>query len=115
MTWRLLERDTQTGIERWFHYDPVTKQCQIKTLQDVTDILEHNKRLATANDGYDKRREWRRAASIPVVVQSEWLHKEGIDIYNKDHWPAVVRKLDSSEFAYLRTAPGRIGKRVRHM
>jgi hypothetical protein len=115
MTKRLLERDPLTGTERWFEYDPVTKECSIETVQDVEPILEMNKALQTHNDGYSKTREWRRAASIPNTLIYEWLTKEGIDVYNADHWPAVVRKLDSIEYRYLRTADGQIGKRVRHM
>ena len=115
MTKRLLSKDPLTGIERWFEYDSVTKTCQIRTLQNVEDILNHNKALATHNDGYDKRREFRRVASIPVTLQHQWLAEEGIDVYNKDHWDAVAKKLDSNEYAYLRTAPGRLGKRSRHI
>ena len=115
MTKRLLERDPDTGTTRWFEYDPVTKKVSIETRQDVEPILDLNKSLATENDGYDSRRELRRVASIPNTLIYEWLEKEGIDVWNKDHWPAVARKLDSNEYAYLRTAPGRIGKRVRHL
>lgn len=114
--WRLLEKDPLTGIERWFQYDSSTKKSTIKTLQDVTEILEWNKvQQNHGDDGYNKDKSWRRAAEIPVTVIHKWLREEGIDVYNNDHWPAVVKKLDSIEYRYLRTHPGRIGKRVRHM
>ena len=116
MGWRLLEKDALTGIERWFSYDSATKQCSIKTLQDVTEILEWNKTLCNHDgDGYSPSREWKRVADIPCVVITKWLTEEGIDVYNQNHWPAVARKLDSIEYRYLRTAPGRIGTRTRHM
>jgi hypothetical protein len=116
MGWRLLERDPLSGIERWFSYDPIAKKSSIKTLQNVDEILDWNKTLANHDgDGYSPSREWRRAASIPTVLIHKWLAEEGIDVFNDDHWPAVVKKLDSIEYQYLRTAPGRIGKRARHM
>ena len=115
MSKRLLEKDPMTGIERWFEYDSLTKTSTIHTLQDVTSIIEWNKAAQTHNDGYTKDRSWRRAGEIPAVIISKWLHEEGIDVYNPDHWDAVAKKLDSNEYLYLRTAPGRIGKRTRHM
>jgi hypothetical protein len=115
LTKRLLERDPLTGTERWFEYDPVEKTVSIRTIQDAEPILELNKALQTHDDGYSKTREWRRAASIPNSLIYQWLQEDGIDVFNKNHWPAVVRKLDSIEYRHLRTAPGQIGKRVRHM
>ena len=106
--WRLLEKDPLTGIERWFSYDSSTKKCSIKTLQDVTDILEWNKQQCNhMGDGYSPSREWKRVADIPLVVQHKWLAEEGIDVYNKDHWPAVARKLDLKQCAVDLPTPGR--------
>ena len=41
-----------------------------------------------------------------VAKLARWLIEEGIDFYNKEHWPKVRAKLNSSEFLYLRTSPG---------
>lgn len=79
----------------------------IKREQDVEAILNLNKALANDGDGYSKSREWRRAASIPFIVYEQWL-AEGIDALNPDHAEAVRRKLNSSEYLYLRNAPGRL-------
>jgi len=78
-------------------------------VQDVEPYLERNKALYNADDGgyTSKAREWKRYASIPNAVIMKWKIEEGIDVFNKDHWPAVKRKLNSSEYRYLRTAPGR--------
>jgi len=76
--------------------------------QDVAPILDRNKALAAWNDGYSPSRELRRAASIPLIVAEKWRNEEGIDVFNPDHWPAVKRKLNSSDYAYLRTAPGKL-------
>lgn len=80
---------------------------------DVTPILEDNKRLLNANDGYSDSRELRRAARIPYAIGLKWLNEEGWWFMNASHDPDVARKLaaklNSSEYAHLRTAPGRIG------
>ena len=79
----------------------------IRKTQDVEPILEANKRLFNDGDGYSPSRELRRAASIPLVVVEQWM-REGVDIFNPDHAEAIKRKLNSSEWAHLRTAPGRL-------
>ena len=80
----------------------------IERHQDVSPILENNKILANSGDGYSPSREWRRAASIPLMIVEKWRAEEGIDCLNPDHAEAVRRKLNSSEYAFLRTAPGRL-------
>lgn len=75
---------------------------------DVEPLLEANKALSTLNDGYSPSRELRRAASIPMVIIEKWKNELGVDVFNPDHREAVRRLLNSSEYLYLRTAPGRL-------
>lgn len=71
--------------------------------QDCTDIIEANKRSQNSGGkGYTKDKTFRKAATIPVVVQLEWLQKYGIDMNDPDHWPGVRRLLNSNEYRYLR-------------
>ena len=51
---------------------------------------------------------WWHAATIPAIVIEKWLIEEGIDVFNPDHINKVKAKLNSSEYAYLRTSTGRI-------
>lgn len=53
-----------------------------------------------------KKNIWK-AASIPNSVVEMWL-KEGIDVFNDNHWEKVKAKLNSDEFKYLRTSPGKL-------
>jgi hypothetical protein len=57
----------------------------------------------------------RKVADIPNIVVEQW-RKEGIDVFSQD--PAMQRKvrmkLDSNEYRYLRTMPGKMGTRTRH-
>lgn len=73
---------------------------------DHTAILDNNKMLANLNDGYTPSREMRRVASIPMHLIYQWLQEEGWNALNPEHADRLVRKLNSSEYQYLRTAPG---------
>jgi hypothetical protein len=77
--------------------------------QDVEPLLDRNKAMANENDGYDRKRELRRVASIPPVVILKLKAEHGIDVFNPDHADALARILNDPDYLYLRTAPGRIG------
>lgn len=68
--------------------------------------LDQNKALANHDDGYvSSAREMRRVAYIPDPVILMW-RQEGIDVFDPEHSDAVNKKLNSSEWRHLRTAPG---------
>lgn len=104
---RLLDHDPLTGLTEYHSYDAATDRTIIETVQDVAPVLERNKALQNADDGgWSPTRELRRAASIPDILVLKWRKEEGIDVFDPNHWPAVKRKLNSSEYRWLRTAPG---------
>lgn len=107
---RLLDDGSESGIKQYHIYNPLTDETTITYEADVEPILESNKRLYNdGTDGYKtKAREWKHVANIPHVIAMKWLAEEGIDINNRNHWPAVIRKLNSSDWLYLRTSSGRI-------
>lgn len=106
---RLLDRDPVTGLAEYHHYDAATDTTVIETVQDVAPILERNKALQNADDGgWSPTRDLRRAATIPDIIILKWRNEEGIDVFDPNHWPAVRRKLNSSEYRWLRTAPGTV-------
>lgn len=77
--------------------------------QDVEPILDHNKE--SYNDGtrgYTPSRDLRKIAEIPLIVAEDWLNRLGVDVFNKDHAPAVRRLLNDPDYLYLRSAPGRV-------
>lgn len=73
--------------------------------QDMDALLDHNKASATHNDGYSESRETRRVASIPAVVAAMWT-EEGWYPHDK---VKLAQMLNSSDWAWLRTAPGCLG------
>lgn len=100
MTKQLLDYDPLTKISTYHDYDDSTDTTIIRTEQDCSDILDVNK--AQQNEGIDKSSDMWHAATIPAVVQMEWMIQYGVDLMNKDHMPGVKRLLNSSEYSHLR-------------
>lgn len=104
---RLLDHDPVTGVTEWTHYDHMTGDIHVETVQDVEPVLDANKGFQN-NDEYTakgiKGEMWH-YASIPIVVQMRWLTEYG----SKD-WPMrpgneklLFRLLNSPEWKYLKT------------
>jgi len=102
---------SSAGVDHWMIEDG--NVTRFAATQDVAPILERNKQMATHNDGYSQSRDLRRVASIPYVVGIKWMNEEGWWFMDADKDPDVARKLaaklNSSEYAYLRTAEGSLG------
>lgn len=104
---RLLDHDPLTGMKTWFSSSEEDGGTwNIRYEQDCSPILDENK--AAQNESFDKRSDMWHAAHIPSVVILEWLTKFGVDLWNKDHAPAVRRLLNSSDYRHLRRAPFRL-------
>lgn len=90
-------------------HDQMEDKLHIAHSQDVAPIIESNRRALNASEKHDKYGDWNRVASIPAVVVMEWL-KEGINVMapSPDCKKAIKRKLNSPEYAYLRTRKGRL-------
>lgn len=109
MSKRLLDYDPLTRVSTYHAYDAQTDMTWIEEVQDVEPYLERNKALQTPE--YSKqgiKNEWWHVATIPVGIQYKWLREDGINIFNKAHWPAVKRKLMDPDYRYLRTGMGRL-------
>jgi hypothetical protein len=106
---RLLDFDPLTGVAEYHSYDPATRRTIIETAQDVAPILERNKSLSTDDDrGWSSSRDFRRAAAIPDVIILKWRNEHGVDLFDRNHWPAVKRLLNDPDWRWLRTAPGKL-------
>ena len=103
---RLLSNEM--GVKTWHSFNEDTNETTLRYSQDINSILEKNKSFQCDHDGYSPSRELQFVASIPLVVVMKWLAEDGIDVWNKNHWPAVKRKLNDPEYRYLRTGLGRI-------
>jgi len=110
-----VKRFTDEGmILRTWDFDEANACHVIQSTQDIEPILQNNKRLFNEGDGYGPSREWKRAASVPNIIIEKWM-KMGINAYDLEDLPKILAMLDSPEYRYLRTAPGRLSRRpVRH-
>lgn len=97
---RLLDYDAFTGLMTWHDYDEATDETRIHYEQDVTPILEDNKRAANDNKG--RMGNLVHVASIPAVVQMKWLVEKGVDVLNPEHKQAVAKLLDDPDWRYLK-------------
>lgn len=88
----------------------------VRRTQDTTGYLDANK--AEMNEApswrpYSGANPMRKVASIPLIVAEQWM-KEGINIFDPspEVQKKIAQKLNSNEYAYLRTYPGRVGYRT---
>ena len=101
------------GIFERMTWDPVAEHLVKEFVQDVEPVLESNAGMrrdaAEGNNGYSPSGDLRRVASIPTSLLDKWRVEEGIDYTTKEGWKKVLSKLDDPDYAFLRTAPGRVG------
>ncbi len=107
MSWRFGNYDPVTGVRKDYRHDGEGGVI-VRTSQDVAPLLDRNKAMANHNDGYSESRELRRVASIPAMVRLKWL-EEGWDCLDPNCADKLMRKLNDPDYAYLRTAEGRLG------
>ena len=98
---------SSAGIRHYWR-EKAGDDYEVVSFQDCAPVLEANKSAATFNDGYSPSRELRRAASIPLIVILKWLNEEGWFALDPACAGKLKEKLNSSDYRYLRTAPGRL-------
>lgn len=102
---RPFDGNPEAGITRRWHWDPVAEAGTIETVQDVTDLIDTNKRcFNTDNHGGRKwKGDMHRVASIPLTIYFQ-LKAEGIidDPVRMKQW------LNSPENRAFRTKEGRV-------
>lgn len=99
-----------SDVKTELHYDESEDKLTIHTVQDVEPILEANKRSFAnieRNHGY-KSDVLNHVARIPLVIAEKWKRELGVDVFNRNHEQKVKALLNSPEYQYLRTRPGRI-------
>ena len=103
-----LDINTETGIRRFYQWDDEADEVRIVSVQDVDAVLDAN-----AAQRYDARGRLHKAdgaigvrfASVPSVLANRWrFHDDGSLLDPDDADAALVRKLNSAEFAKCRVA-----------
>jgi len=80
------------------------KTFRIVTAQDCSAIVERNKRLQAAGNGYTPSRDLRWAASVPNIFIEQWMKETGVNCYSKEFGDILRRKLNDPDFRHFRTA-----------
>jgi hypothetical protein len=108
MAWRELWTSASGVKHFWVDDDVDGEEYKIVSTFDTTPILEQNKAMYSHNDGYSPTRDLQRVASIPLILWMKWLNEEGWDAFDPACEHKLNQKLNSSEYLFLRTAPGRL-------
>jgi hypothetical protein len=98
-----------SDLKAHIQHDEMDDKLHIAHAQDVAPIIESNRKAFNASEKHDKYSDWNRVASIPAVVVMEWM-KEGINVMapTYEDQKKIKKKLNSPEYAYLRTRKGRL-------
>jgi hypothetical protein len=95
-----MSRKLGDGQTFHFHSADGTSAIQHKS-EDLTKLLDQNKRLQ--QEDHHIKDELRLSARIPVTIYYEWKNKFGVNLYDKNHAPAVRKLLNSPDYRYLKT------------
>jgi hypothetical protein len=113
MSWRLLDDDPDKT--EYFQYDDTTGDSIVKTeWKNTHEILDRNKSIQGRDVGRGTDNDMHHVASIPPSIIIKWM-EEGINLFDKNHGPAVMKKLDDPEYRHLRVNTQQLGKRTRHI
>lgn len=94
------------SVETSLHIDESARKFTFRRSQDVEDIIEGNKQLASMSQHSD----WgRHIARVPNIFLEKWLNEEyargniHLRMYTPEFDKLIARKLDDPEWAFLRT------------
>ena len=112
MKWRDLT-DPGSSIQRRHGFDESENKMLIKSWQpDMGDCLALNQALFNLESSNSTSlwngRSMVRVASVPLWLIEKWKNEEGLNYFDPNDQPGLLARLNSSEYAHLRTAPGRL-------
>ena len=99
---KILSHDSMTGITKYWN-DNGDGTYTIETDQDMTGIIESNKKQHNATDKHTKHGEWSKVASIPMTVYYD-LKQKGI----VDDPKAFKKWLNDPDNKFFRTRVGKV-------
>lgn len=104
--WEVIDDGSWNGLKKSIRSTDADEGTVEVKYEDVSggEVIERNKRADTHKIGKDV---WH-VGSIPASVGMKWLVEEGIDMWNPEHRPAVMRKLMDSDYRHLVPGMGRI-------
>lgn len=104
MARRLFSHDPYTGITKYWHYDASNDRAHIETTQDVSDILDMNKREKNSGINEKDHGLGRKVGSIPLSIYYEWKKEASARGLDPDETSAfILAKLKSRDFCHFMT------------
>tara|TARA_R110000744_G_scaffold176858_2_gene295660 strand:+ start:135 stop:467 length:333 start_codon:yes stop_codon:yes gene_type:complete len=96
-------------LQTHLQIDDEKNKAEITYTQDIAAVLESNKIEREEYSHQTSHNDMQKVASIPNVVVMEWM-QEGINVMNpsKECLGRIKKKLNSPDYAYLRTGGGRL-------
>jgi len=107
---RLLDYDPLTDTKTFHDFDEKSETTYIHTEQNMQPHIELAKeaqKVASYSQNGIKN-EWWHFAHLPNNIINKWLIEDGIDVFDKNHMPAVKRKLRDPEWRWLKMTTGKI-------
>ncbi len=95
------------GWTERLRFDQAENRFTLHLDADIEPVIDKNKRMANMNDGYSSKREWRRIATIPLVVIELWKNTYGVNPLSRGNEKLLRRLLNDPDLRGLRTSPGR--------
>lgn len=92
MTNVVVDDDPISGSKLVYHFDPVSEKATLEDRQDVTALIERNKRLQNGPPTVSKTKEWEMIASIPANIHAELKRKGIITSMHEDPWQRKLLK-----------------------
>jgi hypothetical protein len=92
---------------KYFFRDNEDGTYTVWSTQENDPLLERNKTLANANDGWSPSRDLRREGSIPMALIDKWKTEEGVNVLHPSGHEFLKRKLNDIDYQFLRTSPGK--------
>jgi hypothetical protein len=97
-----------SGFSEYLHTQD-GENFALERVDDVQPVLDANKRAQNDNpSGMGASREWKKVASIPVIIQLQWIERYGADPLAKGNEDLLRRVLNDPEWLYLRCSGGLI-------
>lgn len=96
-------------IDTRLHYDHGADRLVIERVQDVEPILDNNARLRQISDGYNKARDMKHVAEVPMVLVEKWAAEDGISVAAWMMDPENMRRrLNDPANKFLRIGGGKL-------
>lgn len=105
---RVLDHNPQTGLTEIFHHNEATDTTTIEVVQDVSLAMDMAQALRN-HDSYSKegiKQDWWHLAHIPDSIILKMKFEDGVDVYDRNDWPAVGRLLND-KYSKFKTTSGK--------